>query len=73
MDAVKGKANGIPKSYIRNFVDGTMPIPLNPERRCESSGNIRGEVDSLYRSIGTTAGAIMQDEKPFCYGADCTV
>lgn len=46
-----GTENGSLKSYIGNFIDGTVPVPVNPEVRIDSSNNMRGEVDGNFNPV----------------------
>jgi len=67
-----GTENGRQASYNGNFVNGTIPAPVRPEGRVQSSGNARGTVDDQYRPTGSTPdiGAIPRNGALFPYGAD---
>jgi hypothetical protein len=67
-----GFENGKWVNYDGNFINGTIPVTKNTERRMTSSGNARGTIDAKYRPIGgtTNIGAIPRDGALFAFGAD---
>lgn len=59
-----GTEDGISRSYLGNLADGSVPVPVNPDRRITSSHNLRGEVGADYRPVpGSSAidGGIVID------------